>query len=115
MYRPAAASQMTTMCRLQTPTTATTLGVVNKSYVDAKGLIAANWKSYGGTETTRNNVLSVEDTAQVVTWYRPDITSGCRIVRAEDNAVYEVIGDPEDIEQRHQFLQFKVRRVKGGA
>jgi hypothetical protein len=72
-------------------------------------------KSYGGTETTINGVLSVEDTAQIVCWYRPDIRSECRLVRLTDGAVYEVIGEPENIEMRNQFLKFKVRRVAGGA
>lgn len=115
MYRPIEAQQMTTATRLQTPTSGNTLGVNKKTYADVSGVLMVNWKSYGGTETTINGVLSVEDTAQVVCWYRPDICSGCRLVRLTDGAVYEIIGEPENIEQRNQFLKFKVRRVKGGA
>ena len=67
-------------------------------------------------ETTANGVYSVEDTATIETWYRPDITAACRIVLANDTtAVYEIVGTPEDIEMRHQFMQIRVRRVKGGA
>lgn len=115
MYRPVEAAQMTTAIRLQTPTTTETLGVRKKTYANADGVVMANMKSYGGTETTVNGVLSVEDTAQIVCWYRPDIRSGCRIVRLSDGAVYEILGEPENIEMRNQFLKFKVRRVKGGA
>lgn len=115
MYRPAEAAQMTTATRLQTPTADRTLGVSKKTYADATGVILVNWKSYGGTETTNNGVLSVEDTAQICCWYRPDIRSDCRLVRLSDGAVYEIIGEPENIEMRNQFLKFKVRRVKGGA
>lgn len=115
MYRPIEASQMTTATRLQTPTSGKQLGVSKKTYKDISGVVMVNWKSYGGTETTSNGVLSVEDTAQVVCWYRPDIRADCRLVRLSDGAVYEVIGEPENIEMRNQFLKFKVRRVKGGA
>jgi hypothetical protein len=115
MYRPTEAAQMTTETRLQTPTTEKALGVPKKTYADVAGVVMVNWKSYGGTETTSNGVLSVEDTAQIVCWYRPDIRSDCRLVRLSDGAVYEIIGDPENIEMRNQFLKFKVRRVKGGA
>ena len=115
MYRPVEASQMTTACRLQTPVSDRSLGVTVKTYADVSGVVAVSWKSYGGTETTSNGVLSVEDTAQVVCWYRPDIRSGCRLVRLSDGAVYEIIGDPENIEMRNQFLKFKVSRAKGGA
>ena len=115
MYRPIEAAQMTTATRLQTPTSTQTLGVSKKTYADVSGVVMVNWKSYGGTETTNNGVLSVEDTAQIVCWYRPDIRSDCRLVRLSDNAVYEIIGEPENIEMRNQFLTFKVRRVGGGA
>ncbi len=106
---------MTTAMRLQTPTSDKTLGVSKKTWADVSGVLRVNMKSYGGTETTINGVLSVEDTAQIVCWYRPDIRSDCRLVRLTDGAVYEVIGEPENIEMRNQFLKFKVRRVKGGA
>ena len=106
---------MTTPMRLQTPTSDKTLGVPKKTWADVSGVLHVNWKSYGGTETTINGVLSVEDTAQIVCRYRPDIRSDCRLVRLTDGAVYEVIGEPENIEMRNQFLKFKVRRVAGGA
>lgn len=115
MYRPIEAAQMTTATRLQTPTGGKTLGVSTKTYADVSGVVMVNWKSFGGTETTSNGVLSVEDTAQIVCWYRPDIRADCRLQRLSDGAVYEIIGEPENIEMRNQFLKFKVRRVKGGA
>ena len=115
MYRPIEAAQMTTPTRLQTPTSEKTLGVSKKTWVDVSGVLMVNWKSYGGTESVNNGVLSVEDTAQIVCWYRPGIRSDCRLVRLADGAKYEVIGEPENIEMRNQFLKFKVRRVAGGA
>lgn len=115
MYRPIEAAQMTTATRLQTPTGGKTLGVSKKTYAEVSGVVMVNWKSYGGTESTNNGVLSIEDTAQIVCWYRPDIRSDCRLVRLMDGAAYEIVGEPENIEMRNQFLKFKVRRVKGGA
>ena len=78
-------------------------------------LIYASFRTFGGTETMENDIYSVVDTANVETWYRPDIASGCRIMRAVDGAVYEIIGEPENIGMRGQFLKCRVRRVKGGA
>ena len=72
-----------------------------------------NWKSRGGTETTVNGVVSILDTAIVTTWYRSDITSGCRL-KLEDGRIYDVVSEPENIEERNIFLQFKVQRAKGG-
>ena len=77
-------------------------------------LFFGSFKTYGGTEKNINGIYSIEDTANIETWYRPDITSDCRIARASDNAIFDIINEPEDINQRHQFLKFKIRRVKGG-
>lgn len=114
MYRPASAAQMTTPMRLQVPTSATVMGVAKKEYTDGD-VIMCNFKTYGGTESVVNDVLSVIDTAQITCWYRPDITSGCRLKRLSDGAVFDILGEPENLEQRNQILYFKIRRVKGGA
>lgn len=114
MYRPAEAAEMTTPLILQTPTAGSYNGVQTKTFTDSSSVIYANYKTYGGTDRKTDGVWEVEDTAQIVCWYRPDITSGCRIKRATDGAVFEIIGEPEDIEQRRQFLKFKIKRIKGG-
>ena len=122
MFRPAAAAQMATPCMLQVPTMSVVLGVPTKTYTDDVQF-SCNWKSYGGTEVIRNDVLTIEDTAVIVCWYNPAIQADCRIVRLADGkddeglwrAVYEVISEPENIEQRNMIMQFKVRRIKGGA
>ena len=90
-------------------------GVTVKTY-DPDGVVRfCNFSTYGGTEQVANGVLTVEDTAQMVTWYEPDITSADRIRLLETGTDYEIIGEPENIELRKQEMQFKVRRVKGGA
>lgn len=76
-------------------------------------LFYGSFKTYGGTETDVNGIRLIMDTANIETWYRPDIKSDCRIVRVNDNATFDIINEPEDINQRHQFLKFKVKRIKG--
>lgn len=73
-----------------------------------------SFRTFGGTERDVNGLYSIEDTATVETWYRPDITSDCRVAVAGTNAVYDIFGEPENIEMRCQFMKFKLRRVKGG-
>ena len=114
MLRPASSYQMATPRRLQTPTETTDLGVTRKGWKDGD-VVLVSFKSMGGTETESNGVLSVIDTAQITTWWRPDIRSDCRLVRLSDGAAYEILGEPENLEERNQMLLFKVRRVKGGA
>lgn len=74
--------------------------------------IFCKFKTYGGTESTSNGVLTVEDTANIETWYRTDITASSRIKL--DSKVYEVMGEPENIERRNQIIKLKVRSVRGG-
>lgn len=110
-YRPS--EPFTTPVELFNPTYSDVKGRTVKTYPESGEVIMCSFKTYGGTESTVNDQVTVIDTANVETWYRPDITSGSQIVLGAKR--YEVMGEPEDIEQRHQFLKFKVRGVKGGA
>lgn len=107
---------------LLVPTTTTVSGVKKKSFPTVQealqtktNLFYCKFKSYGGTERNVNDVYSIEDTANIETWFRPDIKSDCRVARAIDGAIFEIMNEPENIEMRNQFLKFKVRRIKGGA
>lgn len=99
------------------PTITKTNGVRVKNVdVEAGILIYGTFKTYGGTDQTINGVYSVVDTAEIVTWYRPDITSDCLIALADNPAArYEILGEPENIDRRNQYMKLKVQRVKGGA
>lgn len=100
------------------PTYTTVNGVRKKTFPDVEDgiLIYGTFKTYGGTDRDVNGVYSVEDTANIETWFRPEIKSGCRIALANNpTAVYDILGEPENIEMRNQYLVFKVSRIKGGA
>ena len=76
-------------------------------------LFNASFRTFGGTETVRNGVYTLMDTAVIDTWYTPEIKANCRIYLCETEQIYEIISDPEDIDMRHQYLQFKVRKIGG--
>lgn len=104
-----------TAIQLLIPTYVTKKGVPTKVFPTEGIRLNCSFKTYGGTEITSNDVYSIEDTAHVETWYRPDIKSDCRIKLLETGDVYEIIGKPENINMRNQFLSFKVRAIEGGA
>lgn len=114
MFKPTSANQMTTAMQIYIPETVTNLGVSKKVY-KAGDIINVNFKTFGGTESVNNDVLSVIDTAQITCWYRPDIKANCRLKRLNDGAMYDILGEPENLEMRNMLLYFKIRRVKGGA
>lgn len=116
MYIPKEAAAMTTAVKLQKRVTTKVSGAPEISYVDADDpILSCSFKTYGGTESVNNGLLTIINTANIVTWYRPDITAACRIILLQDNSVWEIIGEPENIEMRNQILQFKVKKVTGGA
>lgn len=108
-------NELTTPMILQVPTSSGNYNGVRRptNYADDPNVVYASFQSYGGTETLVDGVLEIIETAQITTWYRPDITTNCRLKRAEDGAIFEILGTPEDIDMRHVQLSFKIRRVKG--
>lgn len=114
MYRPTEMNQMTTPMAIHKAIEKEEYGVIVRTY-EKVGEFFCNFKTYGGTEKEVNGVIAVEDTATLTCWFNPLITSNCTIERLSDGAKFEILGEPEDIEQRHMVMKFKVRRVVGGA
>lgn len=114
-YRPAL--PFSTAFILLKPTTQTINGVSKKTFpaVENGEKFFGTFKTYGGTEKVVNGILSISDTAEVETWFRPDITSDCNIVIAGTTERYEILNEPENINRRNQFLKFKIQRIEGGA
>lgn len=112
MYKPS--GPYTTPLILLIPELKTAKGTTKKIFPEDGEVFFCSLKSYGGTERDVNGVYSIEDTANVETWYRPDITSDCRVM-TENGRVYEIMNEPENIEMRYQILRFKIRRISGGA
>ena len=96
------------------PTAYKEKGSVKKQYPISGEMIFCSYRTFGGTETTVNGVLSVEDTAVIETWYRPDIKADCMLEDTAGNR-FEILGTPENVNGRNQFLAFKIRAIRGGA
>jgi hypothetical protein len=103
-----------TAIELLIPSYSKVKGTGVKTYPEEGIRLNCSFKTYGGTESVVNGVLSVIDTAMIETWYRPDIKTECRIRVLQTNGLYEVITPPENIDMRNQFVKFRVQAVKGG-
>lgn len=108
---------LTVPMMLLIPSYTTVKGVQKKAFPAVPEGIRINgsFRTYGGTERDVNGLYSVENTAIIETWYRPDIKSDCRIAVLSTGQIYEVLGEPENISLRNQFIRMKVNQVKGGA
>lgn len=96
------------------PSIVTAKGSKKKIYPQKGELIYCSFRTFGGTEVKSNDVLTIEDTAVIETWYRPDIKADCKLEDA-DGITYEILGTPENINKRNQYLKFKIRAIRGGA
>lgn len=113
MWKPS--GQFTTPVILLKPSYEKVNGVPKKTYTDTDTVMYCCWKSYGGTRTEKNGVEIYQDTAEVETFYNPDVSNDCAFRNLLTGLVYEVMNQPEDVEQRNQYLKFKVRKLRGGS
>lgn len=117
-YKPAA--PFATPMYVLTPTYKTVKGVRQQVWpaVDTLGdedLIFGSFRSFGGTDVSRDDLVVVQSTATVDTWYRPDIQSNIRLYLPQTGDTYEILGDPEDISMRHQYMRIRVSKIGGKA
>lgn len=116
MYKPAGVGAFATAVKLQKRIATKVSGALEFTYEDASDpILNCNFKTYGGTETVVNGSLVILNTATLVTWYRQDIQAADRILLLQDNSVWEVLGEPENIDMRNQYLILKIRKISGGA
>ena len=94
MFRPTQINNLRTPATLLIPECSRYNGVTKKTCPESGPLIYVN-------------------TAEIVTWFRSDIKSDCRI--KIDSDLYDIKGDPEDVELQHQIMILKVEKVSGGA
>jgi hypothetical protein len=101
--------------RLLVPTITKAKGVEKPTYPQPSegALFYGSFRTFGGTESNVNEVFSVVDTATIDTWYDPQFKANCRIYVEQTGAIYEILGAPENIDMRNQFLQIRVRRFGG--
>ena len=117
-YKPA--TPFVTPMYLLNPTYTTVKGVPKETWPAIKDLkeddlIFGTFRTFGGTDITSNDLYTVQATGTIDTWYRPDIESKSRLYIISTGETYEILGDPEDISMRHQYLKLKVSKVGGAA
>ena len=111
MYKPPS-GPFNTPVRVQTRTSTDVNGAPKISYNDANpALDMCSWKSKGGTENTASGSLVVEDTAELVMWFRPDISERDRLLLNDDFKLAYEVQNAENVEMRNQFLIVKVKRM----
>ena len=114
-YKPAV--PFSVAMKLLVPVTVQQLGVVKKTFSKPEDseLFWGSFRTFGGIENTRDDVVTTINTAVIDTWYKPSIKADCMVYICDTGETYDIISDPEDINLRHQYMQFKVQKVGGKA
>ena len=73
------------------------------------------WKNYGGTEKSVGSgqitLVEYDDTANIQMRYTPLVSQHSIIQNLLTKEKYRIISIPDDINQLHQFLVFKVKKI----
>ena len=100
---------------LFTPTTVKINGVETKDWGEPVDTIFGSYVTYGGTDREVNGVTVTADTGIIETWYDDRIKADCRLRNVQTDVTHEIMGQPENIEGRNQYLRLRVEAIKGGA
>lgn len=104
--------------KLLKPIVTKSQGVTKKTFEnpdDVRGFFFGSFRTFGGTERDINGVYTLEDTATIDCWFDPEITADCRVYVCDNGQTYDILGTPENIDMRNQYLRFKVRKIGGAA
>lgn len=101
--------------KIGTPSVTTKKGVPTKTYTESETIYYGTFRTFGGTESVKDGLYSVINTATLETWYTPDIKADSRIHLLQTDELYEVVGKPENIQMRNQYMLARLQAVTGGA
>ncbi|NMC84293.1 MAG: phage head closure protein [Anaerolineaceae bacterium] len=74
--------------------------------------VRAKWINAHGSEVWAADAVQAQQPATVTMRYQAGFDSTCAVTKDEKR--FEVIGSVDDIENRHEYMQFKVRLMRNG-
>lgn len=96
---------------LQTPTIGTDAGGAQRPSWSDLAIMQAKWVNVHGAEAwVADQAGKAVSAATVTIRYRADVTTRCSILKGSDR--YEIIS-LDNIQERSEYLELKVRRVTG--
>lgn len=114
--RDLAVGEMRTRIRILAPTYANdSEGYKNPSYANIypdDRTIRCKWVSAFGVEAVQAQSLGLKDAATLTLRYDPRVHGDCivQLGEGENKKLYEIISPPNDIGDRHRFMELRVKR-----
>jgi len=76
--------------------------------------ILCEWQNKFGNEIYQAAAIDAKAPARIRLWYLPGIDATCQVIRVEDGTEFEIIGEPDDVKNRHQQLEMQLKRYVPG-
>jgi len=112
MYKPANIRQFVTPAVYKTANTETINGHTQKTYSVVR-TIKGEFKQKNTSELNANGVVIVEVKTTFTTWWSNNLKA--QDILTINNIDYEIVGEPENVEQRSRYAVLTLRLIKGGA
>lgn len=108
--------ELKTLITLQSVTlTKAAGGTQQRTYADlpSSPKMRVKWTNAHGGEALQAAAMQVRSLATVLMRYRADVTAQTIILKGGQR--YEIVGQPDNIGERGEYMELKVQLVKGGA
>lgn len=105
--------ELRTQVALESPVLVEDAGGAQKKTYSSQGNVWAKWVNAHGEESIQNGVLQGIQRATVMIRYRSDVTAGWAV--SKGGARYEIIAPPDDIREKHEYLELQVQLMKGSS
>lgn len=102
--------EMRTSITLQTPTITKSPGGAQVVTWTTLATVWAKWTNVHGSEVWQSQAVQANSPATVLIRYRSDVDATCSILKGTDR--YDIVS-PDNIQERGEYLELKVKRTKG--
>ena len=97
---------------LQTPAITKEAGGAQKVTWSTLATVWAKWTNAHGSEVWQSQAVQAVSPATVLIRYRDDVTTACSILKG--SIIYEIVS-LDNIQERNEYLEMKVKVLKGSA
>jgi SPP1 family predicted phage head-tail adaptor len=103
--------ELRTQISLQSRTITDQTGGFQKPTWSTIAMVWSRWKNAHGAESLQAALVGAEAPATVLIRYRSGLDQTCAVLKGSER--YEIISI-DDIEERHEYQELKVKRMKAG-
>ena len=112
MYKPAKIREFVTPA-IHKRNVETVINGRTKKTLQTIANVRGKFKMKGTSEITANGLTVVNDKTTFITWYKADFAS--KDILSIGGVDYEIVGTPENTENRGRFSVLNLERIGGGA